>query len=65
MKVRNVEAALRKQGCAAREGSKHTVWTCSCGSGHKVAIPRHTEISAGVVKDGIAKMICLEKGWLQ
>jgi hypothetical protein len=38
---------------------------CACGQQHRAAVPRHRDISAGVVAN-IQKLIeCEEKGWLQ
>lgn len=67
MRRRNVEAALRSNGCvpASRSGrGPHEKWMCPCGR-HTVNVPRHSNISAGVVGDLIKRMECLGKGWLQ
>lgn len=61
-----VERALRRAGCRKlREGAEHTLWHCDCGQGHKTAVPRHREISAGVVGNMIKDMPCRPEGWLQ
>ncbi|WP_407936971.1 type II toxin-antitoxin system HicA family toxin [Kineosporia babensis] len=66
MKRRAVERALRAIGCAVlREGGKHTVWVCSCGGSHQTAVPRHREISPGVVDNIRADIACGSKGWLR
>lgn len=68
MTRREVERALRKQGCAADSASSgrgpHEKWVCPCGQ-HMVPIPRHREIKARVVEDIVAKMECLPEGWLR
>jgi hypothetical protein len=65
MKRREVNRALRRNGCAIKnDKGRHTTWICSCGQ-HTADIPRHQEISAGVVGDTIERMKCLPEGWLQ
>ena len=65
MKRREVNRALRRNGCAVKsDKGRHTTWVCSCGQ-HTADIPRHQEISAGVVGDTIERMTCLREGWLQ
>jgi hypothetical protein len=65
MKLRDVEAKLRKHGCHVEsETGPHTKWRCPCGK-HTANIPRHREISAGVVASTSKRMECLPKGWLQ
>lgn len=66
MKRRDFESALRAAGCSVvSEDGKHTKWRCSCGGNHTANVPRHVEISPGVVRDTIRRMPCQEKGWLQ
>jgi hypothetical protein len=44
----------------------HTTWQCPSSCGHHTAdIPRHVDISPGVIRDTINRMTCLPKGWLQ
>jgi hypothetical protein len=65
MSRRLVERALRLHGCSVlRNTGRHTVWACPCGV-HVAPVPRHTTISAGVVKSIQQQMECLEEGWLQ
>ena len=65
MKRRDVVRALRKTGCTVqRDTGGHTVYACPCGA-HEAPLPRHSEISAGVVKSIGDQMACLTKGWLQ
>ena len=67
MKRKDLERALRRAGCALlRQGGRHGVWACpaSCGR-HTVAVPRHGEITAGVVGSIMKTLTCLEEGWLQ
>ncbi len=65
MRRREVVRALRKRKCEIDSDSgKHTKWKCPCGQ-HSANIPRHTDISPGVVADTIKRMVCLPKGWLQ
>ena len=42
----------------------HTIWACPCGK-HKAPVPRHREITAGVVGSIQKQMGCLPEGWLQ
>lgn len=66
MKRREVEQALTRNGCSkVSEDGIHTKWECSCGLQHQANIPRHREISPGVVRDTRTKMACLPRGWLQ
>lgn len=66
MKLRKVIQALRRQGCTLENGKEHDKWTCAdpCGK-HTAIIPRHKEVSPGVVGDTIKRMECLPEGWLQ
>jgi hypothetical protein len=64
MKRRKVIRALRKNGCTEEDGTKHAKWVCPCGQ-HSANIPRHGDISPGVVGDTIKRMACLPEGWLQ
>ncbi|WP_460775803.1 type II toxin-antitoxin system HicA family toxin [Nocardiopsis nanhaiensis] len=66
MKRRQVERALEKSGCTRHPSSgrgNHEKWNCPCGS-RQAIIPRHGEISPGVIADTIKRMECLPKGWL-
>jgi hypothetical protein len=55
MSRRSVERALKANGCEVlSDDGKHTA-----------PIPRHRDISPGVVRDTINKLACLPKGWLQ
>lgn len=56
--------ALQAHGCTPQGGKKHVKWACPCGQ-HSANIPRHREISPGVVGDTIKRMACLPEGWLQ
>jgi len=65
MSLRAVTKALASAGCTVqRDTGRHTVWTCPCGD-HRAPVPRHTEVSAGVVKSIQQQMACLPEGWLQ
>jgi hypothetical protein len=64
MKRRDVERALRRQGCEVIAEGPHTKWLCPSGE-HTANIPHHKEISPGVIRDTIARMTCLPEGWLQ
>ena len=65
MAKRLVVTALAKQGCRKlSERGIHEKWGCPCGQ-HTTAVPRHNEITAGVVRGIIADLTCLPKGWLQ
>ncbi len=65
MRRREVNAALRHNGCTIKsDRGPHTTWVCPCGQ-HTADIPRHVNVSPGVIKDTIDRMKCLPKGWLQ
>ena len=65
MKRRDVESALRRHECSVlRDRGDHTVWACPCG-GHTTPVPRHSDISPGVVRNIGKQMACLPEGWLQ
>ena len=65
MKRRDVETALRSIDAEVlRDRGDHTVWVCSCGQ-HKAPVPRHSEITAGVVGSISKQIECAPKGWLQ
>jgi hypothetical protein len=64
MKLRKVRQALQKHGCSPQGGTEHEKWVCPCGE-HSANIPRHKEISPGVVGETIKRMACLPEGWLQ
>lgn len=64
MSRRLVEKALRSNECRVlRTTGPHDVWGCPCGA-HTAPVPRHNEISAGVVKNVQQQMACLGEGWL-
>jgi len=42
----------------------HEKWYCPCGQ-HMTVITRSPTVSPGVVRQAIARMACLPKGWLQ
>lgn len=65
MKLRDVIRALQATGCIVlADKGPHTKWGCPCGE-HTANMPRHREISPGVVADTIKRMTCLPGGWLQ
>lgn len=65
MKRREVEAALHRAGCVLRSDSgAHTKYVCPCRR-HTTAVPRHKEITAGVVRNIVSQLACLPEGWLQ
>jgi hypothetical protein len=54
-------------GCGkASERGIHEKWKCPpiCGK-HTTSVPRHGEITAGVIGNVIRDLACLPKGWLQ
>jgi hypothetical protein len=67
MARRLVVRALTRQGCSKlSEEGIHEKWGCPVGCGmHTTALPRHKEITVGVVRNIIADLKCLPKGWLQ
>jgi hypothetical protein len=67
MAKRLVIKALLRHGCSklSDEGI-HEKWGCPVGCcEHVTALPRHTQITAGVVRNIVADLKCLPKGWLQ
>jgi predicted RNA binding protein YcfA (HicA-like mRNA interferase family) len=65
MKRRDVERALSRIGATlVRDKGEHTIYRCTCGQ-HQTALPRHTDITAGVVGSIIKQLPCAAKGWLQ
>jgi hypothetical protein len=51
MKLRDLERHLRDYRCTKqREGGRHTIWSSPHASG-TAAVPRHSEIKIGVVRD--------------
>jgi predicted RNA binding protein YcfA (HicA-like mRNA interferase family) len=65
MKHRDVERALRDNGCTPQQGKgSHVKWYCPCGK-HIAVVPQARNVSPGVVADTITKLACLPAGWLQ
>lgn len=67
MTKRQVVAALLRQKCRKLSDSgKHEKWGCalSCRQ-HVTSLPRHDEITAGVVRNLIRDLKGLPEGWLQ
>ena len=67
MAKRLVVRALTAQGCyKVSERGIHEKWRCSptCGK-HTTSVPRHSEVTAGVLGNLIRDLTCLPKGWLQ
>lgn len=65
MKRRDLARALVAAGCVVKSDTgPHTKWICPCGQ-HSANVPRHRDISPGVVADTIKRMACLPGGWLQ
>lgn len=64
MRLKLVRRALRAADCTTEGGTEHEKWRCPCG-GHTANIPRHRDVSPGVVGDTIKRMACLTEGWLQ
>lgn len=61
----SVARALRQQGCTSRPGKgDHEKWYCPCGQ-HMTVVTRSPTVSPGVVRQAIARLECLPKGWLQ
>jgi predicted RNA binding protein YcfA (HicA-like mRNA interferase family) len=62
---RSDERALARIGATlVRDKGEHTIYRCTCGQ-HQTALPRHTDITAGVVGSIIKQLPCAPKGWLQ
>ena len=65
MAKRLVIKALRRKECAkVSDDGRHEKWLCPCGK-HVTAVPRHSEVTAGVVRGIQLDMECLPEGWLQ
>jgi hypothetical protein len=65
MHYRDMARALADNGCTPREGKgDHIKWYCLCGK-HMAVVTEARIVSPGVVRDSIAKLACLPKGWLQ
>ncbi|WP_413774901.1 type II toxin-antitoxin system HicA family toxin [Actinocorallia sp. A-T 12471] len=65
MKLRDLVRALLKHGCSVRSDTgRHTKWICPCGR-HTAILPRHREVSPGVVGDTVDRLKCLPEGWLR
>jgi hypothetical protein len=67
MTKRQVVAALLRQECRKLSDSgRHEKWGCplNCRQ-HVTSLPRHDEITAGVVRNLIRDLKCLPEGWLQ
>lgn len=62
---RDMARALVNSGCTPKRGKgDHVKWYCPCGK-HMAVVPDARIVSPGVVRDTIAKLACLPKGWLQ
>ncbi|WP_374201562.1 type II toxin-antitoxin system HicA family toxin [Actinocorallia sp. API 0066] len=65
MKLRDLVRALRRHGCVIRSDTgRHTKWICPCGQ-HTAILPRHREVSPGVVGDTVDRLKCLPEGWMR
>lgn len=65
MSKRRVVKALIKHRCYKEsESGIHEKWRCPCGR-HETSVPRHVEVSAGVVRTIQRHMACLPERWLQ
>jgi predicted RNA binding protein YcfA (HicA-like mRNA interferase family) len=65
MKRRDVISRLEAIGARLlRDKGDHTVYGCPCGE-HITAVPRHSDITAGVVGSIQKQIACAPKGWLQ
>jgi hypothetical protein len=65
MRKRLVVKVLLAHECRKIEDDgRHGKRICPCGR-RSAAVPRHSEISAGVVRSLQVTMACLPKGWLQ
>lgn len=65
MSKRRVIKALRLQQCRKlRDTGRHEVWGCPCDK-HITAVPRHRQISKGVLRNIIDDLKCLPEGWLR
>jgi len=65
IRYRDMEKALRREGCAWRQGKgDHINWYCPCGL-HMAVVTQARIVSPGVVRDAIEKLACPPEGWLQ
>ena len=60
-----VASALKRHGCVIRrrKGS-HEVWYCPCGN-HMTVLVSKDDVSPGVLRQAVARLECLPKGWLR
>ena len=59
MRRREVNRALRRAKCTVKnDDGPHATWQFPCGQ-HTADIPRHTDVSPGVIRDTINRMACL------
>ena len=66
MKYRELREALVAHGCTYKPGKgDHEKWYCSCGLKHMTVVTRQGDVSPGVIRQAINRMVCLPKGWLQ
>jgi hypothetical protein len=65
MRYRDMSRALVDNDCNPKRGKgDHVKWYCPCGK-HMAVVPEARDVSPGVVRDTIAKLVCLPEGWLQ
>ncbi len=65
MTYRDMARALVDSDCTPKRGKgDHVKWYCPCGQ-HMAVVPDARTVSPGVVREVIAKLACLRKGWLE
>ncbi|MBM3669593.1 MAG: type II toxin-antitoxin system HicA family toxin [Actinobacteria bacterium] len=60
-----IARALKHHGCTVRrrKGS-HEIWYCACGA-HMTVIVMGEDVSPGVLRQAVARLVCLPPGWLR
>lgn len=65
MNYREIRAAMLAQNCTSKPGKgDHEKWYRPCGQ-HMTVVNRPGIVSPGLVRQAIARLACLPKGWLQ
>lgn len=56
---------MAKRDCKRiRRTGDHDIWECPCGH-HSTAVPRHSQISPGSIRNIGRDLACLPEGWLR
>ncbi len=58
---KKLEKGLKSSGCQVLRSEGHVTWVCSCGLGHKAAVPHHNEVSPGTLRNVLNALSCLPR----